>query len=216
MRLNKSHNKIHTDGLVDYLALEYEGTVYLTVVGHELLARKRFLRRPKLERVPTTITTIPIKSDMVFLLAHFVSLDPVGEETHFDETVPTYLSFDEYMAKEIKDEFQAIFKMATDGNKTIDFTLTPKNKVARGFTTSGYFNYIVDLQSTLQRSYVVYRTTKFGILQIARINEIGNYYDTDNTITTGVDSVILDREVAIKLLDIMGINDSEDNAEERK
>lgn len=185
---------IAVEGNIEYSVLAHNKEHYLVTKMFEDLPKKKFLGLfgKGVSRKYTEINTYSMAVPLYSLFSLFANIKETGStKTMFEgvEPIKIYEVIDANDNYTFKKDLENMYKSTVDmlgGESKLDFTLTPKNKVVKGFINDGFHDYVVELSNILFRTYYTYRTAPNGILYVGVIKEVGNYTDRDNNKTSSV------------------------------
>ena len=202
---------IHETGSLVYGIDHYAGMDYLVIQDFENIPKRKFLGMFGKGYKKTLVNKkmYPIDIPLYSLLNLYTNVEKTGESADvFEgaEPIEMYETIEANDNHDFKKDLEKMYKANIEmlgANSKLDFTKLPKNKLAKGFMSEGYHDYIVDLHNTLFRTYYLYRTARNGVLYVAIITEVGNYTDRDNNRTSGADILALDYETVDKIIEYM-------------
>ena len=214
---------ITTVGNTSYYVREYMGQMYLEVDDFQTIKTRKFLGifgkgfKDTITKRNTYLMGIPLYS----LFSLFSNVEPTGKvvETFDGRDIDTYDTIstqDNYQYKKDLKKMYDINIEVLGGVSKLDFTLTPKNEVVKGFIKEGFHDYVVDLENVIFRTYYTYKTTLGGVLNVAMVKEVGNYTDRENAVTTHVNTLMIDRDVVVAIvshIDAINEKNNKENAE---
>lgn len=195
--LKKPYKLIHSEGASDYHLMMLDNIeVFLGVLNIGALEYKK-KNKVKVKKMLSKMNTLKLDSGLLWLFITILSMATEHKEETFEDDVDTYAEFTEQDNKDVIAGFKAFAQESEATLDNIEFIKFPKNPVVKGFIKDSFHYYLTTHTSILTRTHLLYRVSKFGVLQVVEVEEVGA---NEDTITREVNSYILGRDLMAKII----------------
>jgi hypothetical protein len=209
--LKAPYEHIHTKGSNRYYILNIDDLKYAFLANESVenidQETHRLIGKPKVKKTELlqSLRLMPISSHILFLLKKFIEIPFIEEiDKGGVETQNIYGTWEEIDILELQNEYKNIIERA-GGLSKWGFPKTIRNNVARAFATKGHIYFGTEKDGSFKHNYWLLRASKMGVLKITNVVEVGLH---DDTITSVVDTYLIDRDLAQAVIDYYKTNET--------
>jgi hypothetical protein len=194
--LKVPYQKFYSVGNVNYYYLDFQDMAY-PFVGIETVESIQTHRKTlfgklfkKEKNIPVALRLMPLNTLILYMLSNVLLLNESTYELDVEgNKIPIYNTWNEHDVADILNEFYRQI-IVPAGLSNYSFHKTVKNPVAKGYTKDGFIPIGVEHHGSLNRTYWLVRTNKFGNTHFIGVTETGK---DEDPITTSCNTYFVDR-----------------------